>query len=379
VTRDLVSIIIPVYNRPRLLVEAVESAIAQTYRPIEVLVIDDGSTDDTAEAARRLATEHAGVVRYTRVPHGGVALAMNEGLRQAAGEFIQILDSDDLLLPDKLTLQVSGLRAHPDCGISYGYAREYVIGGPWCGRPARRTGDTFEQLFPAILDGKIWPAPAPLFRRSVFDAVGEFVDVSVQIEWELECRAAALGVRLHHCRQFVSDTRSAHHLEGRRKGAIDRTQLDDYARVLALIASHARRVSIAAPARDRFARRVFAAARRSAAAGLESSAGQCLALAGESATRPLTRLKIASYSVMAALAGWQRAGQVTVGLERSAAADLLRAIRRQVRGLRDLWMYRAGVARETIAGQSIARWPSLLKQKWAGRASARPMVFPGRS
>jgi hypothetical protein len=90
-------------------------------------------------------------------------------------------------------------------------------------------------------------------------------------------------------------------------------------------------------------------------------------------------LKIASYSVMAALAGWQRAGQVTVGLERSAAADLLRAIRRQVRGLRDLWMYRAGVARETIAGQSIARWPSLLKQKWAGRASARPMVFPGRS
>jgi glycosyltransferase involved in cell wall biosynthesis len=379
VTRALVSIVIPVYNRPRLLLDAVASAIAQTYRPIEVLIIDDGSTDDTAAAATRLATEHAGVVRYIRVPHGGIARAMNAGLRQAAGEFIQILDSDDLLLPEKLALQVAGLQAHPDCGISYGYAREYVIGGPWSGRPARRTGETFAQLFPAILDGKIWPAPAPLFRRAVFDAVGEFVDVSVQIEWELECRAAAIGVRLHHCRQFVSDTRGAHHLEGRRKGAIDRTQLDDYARVLALIASHARRVAIPAPALDRFARRVFAAARRSAAAGLESSSGQCLALARELATRPLTRLKIASYSMLASLAGWRRAGQVTVRTERSAVADLLRAFRRQVRGCRDLWIYRAGVARHTIAGQSIARWPSLLKQKWAGRASARPMVFPGHS
>jgi glycosyltransferase involved in cell wall biosynthesis len=375
----LVSIIIPVYNRPALLAEAVASALAQTYRPIEVIVVDDGSTDDTAAVAQALAAADADLVRYARVPHGGVALAMNEGLRLASGEFIQILDSDDLLLPEKLSRQVGGLRAHPECGISYGYAREYVLGGPWSGRPARRTGETFDQLFPAILEGKIWPAPSPLFRRSAIDRAGEFVDAAVQPEWELECRLAAKGVRLHHCREFVCDTRNAHHVEGRRKGAIGSAQLDQYVQVLSLIWSHARGITLPPSVSDHFARRVFATARRSAAAGLGAAAQRCLELADESATRRRTRVGIAGYSAMSAALGSKRAGVWTVGVERSRIADAVRAVRRGSRGVSALWLHRARVARQTIAGHSIAQWPVLLKQKWADRESARPVIFPSQS
>jgi glycosyltransferase involved in cell wall biosynthesis len=375
----LVSIVIPVYNRPALLIEAIESALAQTYRPIEVIVVDDGSTDDTAQAAQDQARTHPGVVRYMRVTHGGVARAMNEGLRFASGEFIQILDSDDLLLPDKLALQVGGLRAHPECGISYGYSREYQIGRAWSGLPARRTGETFEFLFPAILADKIWPAPSPLFRRSVLDAVGPFCDVSVHTEWELECRAAALGVRLHHCREFVCDTRGAHHIEGRRKAAIATGQLDDYARVLSLIWSQAQQVDLPSASLDRFARRLFAAARRCAAAGMEPSSRRCLDHARDAARTGVTRRKIAVYSALAARIGWQRLGAVTVAIERSRAVAVARTVRRWSRGVLALWSYRAHVARQTIAGQSIARWPMLLKQRWAERHSARPLIFPTRS
>jgi glycosyltransferase involved in cell wall biosynthesis len=367
----LVSIIIPVYNRPGLLVEAVDSAVAQTYRPIEIIVVDDGSTDQTVGVGQRLAREHAGIVRHTRVPHGGVARAMNEGLRLASGEFIQILDSDDLLLPDKLTLQVAGLRAHPDCGISYGYAREYRLGERWSGRPARRTGETFEQLFPAILSGKIWPAPAPLFRRSVFAAAGDFPDLSVHPEWEFECRAAALGVRLHHCQAYVCDTRGAHHLEGRRKGLIQPAQLDDYARVLLLVWKHAQGIDIPPAQRDRFALRLFQAARRCAAAGHEESSRQCLSLAREVATRWLTRQRIVSYQWVASRIGSQRTGGFALAIERSTAADVRRSIRRRPRAWLELWSYRAVEARRTIMGRAVSQWPALLKQRWDARESAR--------
>ena len=378
-TRDLVSIIIPVYNRPRLLADAVASAMAQTHRPIEVLIVDDGSTDTTAAVAQQLVRDHGGVVRHARVAHGGVARAMNEGLRLASGEFIQILDSDDLLLPEKLSRQIAGLRLHPGCGISYGYAREYVIDGAWSGHPSRRTGETFEELFPALLAGKIWPAPAPLFRRSVFDAIGEFLDVSIQTEWELECRAGALGVRLHHCREFVSDTRSTHHLEGRRKGAVSQTQFADYARVLTQVAAHARHRPIPPAAADQFARRAFAVARRAAAAGHASTAGQCLDLARAAAIGAGTRSSLACYLAIESRIGRHRAGRWSVGLERSGLAAALRASRRQTRGFYELWRYRAGIARRTVAGQSIAKWPALLKHKWMTRESARPLIFPSRT
>src|SRR3954454_19415660 len=87
----LVSVAIPTYNRAYILDKAIESALAQTYRPVEIIVIDDGSTDGTAELVGRYPE-----LRYFHQPNGGLSAARNSGLRQARGEFIALFDSDDV-------------------------------------------------------------------------------------------------------------------------------------------------------------------------------------------------------------------------------------------------------------------------------------------
>lgn len=117
--RPLVTILIPVFNRAGPLVEAVESGLAQTWRPIEILVIDDGSTDDPAGALARFGAE----VRLCPRPHAGVAAARNFGLREARGDFIHFLDSDDLLTPDAVARKLAAFRAVPDADLCYGQAQ----------------------------------------------------------------------------------------------------------------------------------------------------------------------------------------------------------------------------------------------------------------
>ncbi|MET0535983.1 MAG: glycosyltransferase family A protein [Steroidobacter sp.] len=111
----LVSVIIPTYNRAALLCEAVNSVLKQTYQNIEIIVIDDGSTDDTTAAMAQYGER----VRYTRRPNAGVNPARNLGLKQARGEFVALLDSDDLWAPYKLELQVRLMRNFTDVGFTF--------------------------------------------------------------------------------------------------------------------------------------------------------------------------------------------------------------------------------------------------------------------
>lgn len=108
-----VSVVIPTYNSGPLVAEAVASALAQTRPAHEVIVIDDGSTDDTAD---RLAA-FGRAVRYVRQKNGGVAAARNAGVRLASGEVIGFLDADDVWHPRKLGLQLAALSARPDLGM----------------------------------------------------------------------------------------------------------------------------------------------------------------------------------------------------------------------------------------------------------------------
>lgn len=117
--RPLVTILLPVYNRAGLLVEAVQSCLAQTWRPIEILVIDDGSTDDVPSALERFGGE----VRLVRKPNGGDASARNLGLRAATGDFVHFLDSDDLLTPNAVQDAVAAFEAVADADLSYGQAQ----------------------------------------------------------------------------------------------------------------------------------------------------------------------------------------------------------------------------------------------------------------
>ena len=116
----LVSTIIPVHNRAALLREAVASVLAQTYRPIEIIIVDDGSTDDTPGVADSLAAGSPDAIAVVHQGNTGPGLAREAGRQKARGEFIQYLDSDDVLLPRKFEFQILGLRSSPECGIAYG-------------------------------------------------------------------------------------------------------------------------------------------------------------------------------------------------------------------------------------------------------------------
>ena len=109
----LVSVVIPTYNRAHILGRAIDSVLSQTYQPVEVIVADDGSIDRTPETVARYDRR----VRYVRQNNAGVSAARNLGLREAQGEFIALLDSDDQWLPWKLELQVAAMRAFPEVGM----------------------------------------------------------------------------------------------------------------------------------------------------------------------------------------------------------------------------------------------------------------------
>src|SRR5437867_450686 len=98
----LVSVIIPCFEQGRFLSDAIDSVLAQTYRNTEIIVVNDGSTDNTSEVAGRYGDR----VRYFDLPHSGPSRPRNKGLCEARGEFVQFLDADDALLPTKLEKQV---------------------------------------------------------------------------------------------------------------------------------------------------------------------------------------------------------------------------------------------------------------------------------
>ena len=110
-----VSIIIPTYNRQAYLAEAIESALAQTYPHIEIIVVDDGSTDATKE---RVAS-YGDRVKYVYTPNGGVAHARNVGMGVATGRYLTFLDSDDVLYPYAIELEAALLDRYPDVGMVY--------------------------------------------------------------------------------------------------------------------------------------------------------------------------------------------------------------------------------------------------------------------
>ena len=108
-----VSVVIPTYNRGRVVADAIESALAQTHRHLEVIVVDDGSTDDTRERVWRIRDDR---LRYVRREHAGVSAARNAAIRAANGDLVSFLDSDDLWKRDKLECDIFALARHPSAG-----------------------------------------------------------------------------------------------------------------------------------------------------------------------------------------------------------------------------------------------------------------------
>ena len=311
--RDLVSTIIPVYNRAAMLREAVDSVLAQTYRPIEIIIVDDGSTDDTSRVADELSNDFTRVIHQT---NGGAGAARESGRRAARGEFIQHLDSDDLLLPRKFEQQVGGLGANPECGASYGWTRFRHSDGSVEPKPWKRSGEAIETMFPAMLQSRWWDTPTPLYRRAVIDRAGAWLSLRVEEDWEYDARIAALGVKLHYLADWVCEVRRHDtHLSGGADAWHDRAVAHE------AIYSSARRANLSpdSPEMRHFAREIFLLARQCGAAGLADDSQRLFTLARRAAASYDSQTQFRLYASIARVIGWRAAGRL------SALIDKVRA------------------------------------------------------
>jgi glycosyltransferase involved in cell wall biosynthesis len=173
-TDPLVSVIIPCYEQAHFLGEAIESVFAQTYAHHEIIVVDDGSTDDSAMIAARYPA-----VRYIRQENQGTAAARNTGLREGKGSFFVFLDADDRLLPRAFETALACLRARPECGFVFGLCE--LIAHDGSPLPILQEPSYEEDNYLAMLQGcRIWHPAAVMCRRSVFDSVPGF-DTSLMV------------------------------------------------------------------------------------------------------------------------------------------------------------------------------------------------------
>jgi glycosyltransferase involved in cell wall biosynthesis len=185
-----VSVIIPTYNRPKLLQEAIESALAQTYPNVEIIVVDDGSTDNTAE----IAAQYGGKVTYIKQANQDVAAARNTGGRAASGEYLTFLDDDDLIMPTKIARQVQVLLSRPEVGLvhcRFYYANEE-------GEPVYQVGQLPEgDILPRLLRNNFVWVGAPLIHRRCLDQVGWFDEQipAITADWDMWLRIAQAGYR----------------------------------------------------------------------------------------------------------------------------------------------------------------------------------------
>lgn len=165
---DLASVIVTCYNQARFLRHSLDSVLQQTYGRFEIVLVDDGSTDNTAAVARRYPR-----VRYVHQANKGLAAARNTGLRCSEGAFIVFLDADDRLLPEALETAVAALRAHPECPLVWGRHRFIDLDGSFLRdseSPLVR-GD----LYSALLERNVIEMHATvMYRRPLFDSVGVF-------------------------------------------------------------------------------------------------------------------------------------------------------------------------------------------------------------
>ena len=307
----LVSTIIPVHNRAAMLREAVGSVLAQTYRPIEILIVDDGSTDDTGLVADELALSCPNEIRVIHQGNTGAGLARENGRQAVRGEFIQHLDSDDLLFPNKFETQVKGLRTHPDCGVSYGKTCFRSTKASSAMSPWKRTGEQILTMFPSFLESRWWGTSTPLYRRSLIDLAGPWTNLRNDEDWEYDCRIAATHVSLHYVPDFVSEEREHDGPRLSSDGASDPRKLRDRANARAMMFRHARTAGIneSSPEMRHFARELFLLSRQCGAAGLTEESRSMFMLARQaSGERRGEGWDFKLYERLAAFTGWRLLG-----------------------------------------------------------------------
>ena len=221
----LISVIIPVYNAERYLAQALESVFAQKYDAFQIILVDDGSTDSSAQVAK----DYGQRLEYLKQPNGGIGAALNAGIARARGSYLAFLDADDLWEPDKTSSHLEQLQLHPEWDMVFAHSQQFF--SPDLEDPRRGSNMGPPQV--ARVTGTM------LIRRPSFDRVGPLetdLKVGEFVSWM--CRAQELSLawsvlpqvlhrrRIHTSNQGKLHPRSRDYLKVL-KAALDRRRCAD--------------------------------------------------------------------------------------------------------------------------------------------------------
>jgi len=224
-----INVIIPVYNGERYLAETIESVLAQTYRPVEVIVVDDGSTDESA----RIAKSFGFSIRYYYQPNLGTAAALNRGIELACGDYFAFLGADDLWTEDRIRLQMAAFDAHPNVDIVSGHVKQFL--SPELDESVKRKIHYSIELIPGHV------LPAMLIKREVFFRVGLFEtnwEVGAEMSWYL--RAMEIGLHI----MILPDLVLLRRLHESNKGITKRRFITERAQILKASLDRRRRMKL---------------------------------------------------------------------------------------------------------------------------------------
>jgi len=242
-----VSIVVPAHGRPDELRECLRSVGAQTYRPLQLIVVDDASVDPIDPVVTGVGWPQDIEVHVRRLEqNGGPGHAREVGRSMATGRYIAYLDADDWWDADTLAKQVTALEQDPAASMAYCatvVSESIADAGGGTVRP--RSDQAFDALIPELLHGRPWSTSSCLWRRSATDRIGPWSDLRTWEDYEHDCRAGCLGMRIVFVPGTVSylrRTSSELHLSNRppRDVGIDR------ARARLAMASELRRAGLAA-------------------------------------------------------------------------------------------------------------------------------------
>lgn len=186
-----ISVVIPTYNRALYIKEAIDSALAQTHGDVEVIVVDDSSTDDTA----RIVSSYTGKVKYILQENRERGAARNAGIRDSAGEYVAFLDSDDAWMPDHLERCLASLLSHEGAGVAFSGSFLMDEDGRIIERlPASDFGRDQLKDIVSKFSSRGCNASSCLIKRDVFDKAGYFSEIrelSGSEDWEMWARMAS--------------------------------------------------------------------------------------------------------------------------------------------------------------------------------------------
>ena len=246
----LVSLLIGTYNAGEHIAQTLDTVLAQTYSPMEIIVVDDGSTDNTLDVLRSYGDR----IQVIAQPNGGVSAARNTGIRAARGEFIALMDHDDLCFPERIALEVAFLKQHPDIGLvctefsgfdengplaeiyspyyysqcdrSKGWpkghfpdATEFDV-GPYLVPPSPKPVMTpvyMGKIYEAMASGNLVHPPTVVFRAHLMAAAGEFdPQAKMMCDWEWLIRMAKITPFAYIDRPTLSYRRSSFQISSER-------------------------------------------------------------------------------------------------------------------------------------------------------------------